>query len=91
MKVIWISSESLEITWNCLKSLKKSLALFWIKYFCFQKFFKNFFEYIKMEKSNHKNENIETKYLNIMQKNQFWKVTNSLLKLEKDLIKLKDR
>ena len=44
-----------------------------------------------MENSNHKNENIERKYLNNMPKNQFLKVKNSILELEKDFIKLKDR
>ena len=38
-----------------------------------------------------KNENIERKHLNIMQKNQFLKVKISLLELEKDFIDLKDR
>ena len=32
-----------------------------------------------MENSNYKTENIETKYLNNMQKNQFLKIKNSLL------------
>ena len=40
---------------------------------------------------NYKNENIERKYLKNMWKNQFLKVNNSLLKLEKDFIELKDR
>ena len=43
-----------------------------------------------MENWNYKNENIERKYLNIIWKNQFLKVKNSLLKLEKDFIELKD-
>ena len=38
-----------------------------------------------------KNENIERKCLNIMQKNLFLKVKISLLELEKDFIDLKDR
>ena len=44
-----------------------------------------------MENPNYKNENIETKYLNKMRKNQFLRVKNSLLELEKDFIKLKYR
>ena len=44
-----------------------------------------------MENLNHKNQSIERKYLNNMRKNQFLKVKNSLLELEKDFIKLKDR
>ena len=44
-----------------------------------------------MENPNYKNENIERKYLNNMRKNQFLKVKNSLLELEKDFIELKDR
>ena len=43
-----------------------------------------------MENPSYKNENIERKYLNNMQKNQFLKVNNSLLELEKDFIELKD-
>ena len=43
-----------------------------------------------MENLNHKNENFERKFLKIMQKNQFLKVRNSLLELEKDFIELKD-
>ena len=44
-----------------------------------------------MENPNFKNENIEIKYLNNMRKNQFLKVKNSLLGLEKDSIELKKR
>ena len=36
-----------------------------------------------MENPNYENENIETKHLNNMQKNQILKVQNSLLELEK--------
>ena len=43
-----------------------------------------------MENLNYKNENTETKFLKIMQKNQFLKVKNSLLELGKCLIELKD-
>ena len=41
-----------------------------------------------MENLNYKKENIERKYLTIMQKNRFLKVNNSLLELEKDFIEL---
>ena len=44
-----------------------------------------------MEYSNFKNENIEKKYLNNMQKSRFLKVNNSLLELKKAFIELKDR
>ena len=44
-----------------------------------------------MENPNYKNQNIERKYLNNMQKNQFLKVKNSLLELEKDFMELRDR
>ena len=40
---------------------------------------------------SYKNHNIERKYLNEMRKNQFLKVKNSLLELEKDFIELKHR
>ena len=43
-----------------------------------------------MKNLNYKNENIEKKYLNNMQKNQFLRVKNSLLELEQDFIELKD-
>ena len=38
-----------------------------------------------MENPSYKNKNIERKYLNNMPKNQFLKMQNSLLELEKDL------
>ena len=44
-----------------------------------------------MEKLDYKDENIETKYLENMRNNQFLKVKNSLLELEKYFIELKDR
>ena len=44
-----------------------------------------------MENPNYKNEDIERKFLKNMRKNQFLKVTNSLLDLEKGFIELKDR
>ena len=44
-----------------------------------------------MENSNYENQNIEIKYLNNMRQNQFLKVKNSLLDIEKDIIELKDR
>ena len=44
-----------------------------------------------MENQEYKNENIERKYLKNKQKDQFLKVKNSLLELEKDFIELKDR
>ena len=44
-----------------------------------------------MEYANFKNENIEKKYLNNMQKSRFLKVKNSLLELKKAFIELKDR
>ena len=44
-----------------------------------------------MENPSYKNKNIERKYLNDMRKNQFFMVANSLLELEKDFIKLKNR
>ena len=44
-----------------------------------------------MENRSYENENIARKYLSNMRKNQFFKVNNSLLELEKDFIELKDR
>ena len=48
-------------------------------------------ECIRIDNSNYKNKNTEKAYLNNMRKNQFLKVKNSLLELEKDFIELKDR
>ena len=39
---------------------------------------------------NYKDENIERKFLKVMQKKQFLKVKNSILELEKEFIELKD-
>ena len=50
-----------------------------------------FFKYRRMENLNSNNETIERKYLNNMRKNQFLKVKNGLLELEKIFIELKDR
>ena len=44
-----------------------------------------------MEKLDYKNENVESKYLKNMRNNQFLKVKNTLLELEKDFMGLKDR
>ena len=44
-----------------------------------------------MENPSYKNKNIESKHLNNVRKNQFLKVKNSLLELEKYNIELKDR
>ena len=43
-----------------------------------------------MENPNYKKKNIEKKYLNNMRKNQFLKLKNNLLELEKDFIELKE-
>ena len=43
-----------------------------------------------MENSDYQTENIERKYLENMQNNQFLRVKNSLLELEKDFTELKD-
>ena len=43
-----------------------------------------------MENLDHKNENVERKYLKNIQNNQFLKVKNSLLELEKYFMELKD-
>ena len=44
-----------------------------------------------MDNLDYKNENIERKYLENMRNNQFLKVKNSLLELEKDFTEWKDR
>ena len=44
-----------------------------------------------MENLNYKNKYIERKSFKNMMKNQFLKIKNSLLELEKDFIELKDR
>ena len=45
---------------------------------------------MRMENTNYKNKDVGKKFLKIMQKNQFLKVKNSVLELEKDFIELKD-
>ena len=45
---------------------------------------KCFLKYIRMENRNYKNKTSERKYLNVMRKNQFLKVENSFLELEKE-------
>ena len=54
-------------------------------------FSKKFSEYIRIEKLDYKNENIEKKYFKNIKNNQFLKVKNSLLELEKYFMGLKDR
>ena len=44
-----------------------------------------------MANQNNKNKNIKKKYLTNMQRNQFLKVKNRLVELEKDFIELKGR
>ena len=44
-----------------------------------------------MENRDNKNKSNEKKYLENMQNNQFLKVKNNLLELEKDFMELKDR
>ena len=44
-----------------------------------------------MENRSYENENIARKYSSNMRRNQFLKVNNSLVELEKDFIELKDR
>ena len=44
-----------------------------------------------MENQDYKDKNVERKYLENMQNNQFLKVKNSLLELKEDFIGLKDR
>ena len=80
--------KSLEIAWNHSKNY---LSCFKYNIFVLKNFSKSFHEYIRIENTNYKNENIETKYLSKMRKNYFLNVTNSLLELEKDLIELEDR
>ena len=80
--------ESLKITWDCLKSLKKWLNCFKDNNFVLESFLKNFREYLRMENSNCKSENIETKYLKNMRKNRFLKVKNSLFKIRKSFYKI---
>ena len=76
---------------NRLKSLESIEFVLNIIFSVFKNFWKFFCEYIRMENPNYKNENIEKKHLNNMQKNQFLKIKKNLLELEKDLMELKDR
>ena len=84
---IRLKNPTYKITWNLSKITWIVLKII---FSVFKNFSKNIHEYIRMENPSYKNENIERKYLNNMQKNQFLKVNNSLLELEKDFIELKD-
>ena len=57
----------------------------------FKDFSENFCKYIRIQNSNYKDENFERKCINIMRKNQFLKVKNSLLELKIFFFELKDR
>ena len=57
----------------------------------FKDFSENFCKYIRIKNSNYKDENFERKCINIMRKNQFLKVKNSLLELKIFFFELKDR
>ena len=46
---------------------------------------------MRMENPYYKNENNDRKYLNNKWKNQFWKIKNGILELERDFIELKGR
>ena len=46
---------------------------------------------MRMENPYYKNENNDRKYLNNTWKNQFWKIKNGILELERDFIELKGR
>ena len=70
----------------------KLVEIAWyIKCFVFNNLEFLFCEYVRMENPNDKSENIKRKYWNNMENNQFLKVKNSLLELEKDFIKSKDK
>ena len=59
-------------------------------FFGFINFSNIFCEYIRIENQDYKNENIERKQIENIRNNQFLKVKNSLLELEKDFAELKD-
>ena len=46
---------------------------------------------MRMENPYYENENNDRKYLNNKRKNQFWKIKNGILELERDFIELKGR
>ena len=46
---------------------------------------------MRMENPYYNNENNDRKYLNNKRKNQFWKIKNGILELERDFIELKGR
>ena len=60
-------------------------------FFNFKNFSKNFREYIRMENLDYKNKNVDRRYLNNLQNNQFLKVKNTVLELEKGFMELDDR
>ena len=70
-----------KIDWNYSKYLLNTI-------FCFHKVFKKI-PWIYKDNQDYKNQNIERKYLQNMQYNQFLRVKNSLFWLEKDFTELK--
>ena len=79
---------------NYLKLREITHKINWIAFniifFVFKILSIHFREYRRMENPNYINKNIERKNLNSMWKNQFSKVKNILLELEKYFIELKD-
>ena len=63
--------------------MKDLLNFFEFIFFNLKNFSKTFHEYIRMENLGYKNEDVERKYLRNMQNNQFLRVKNSLLEVEK--------
>ena len=63
--------------------MKDLLNFFEFIFFDLKNFSKMFHEYIMMENLGYKNEDVERKYLRNMQNNQFLRVKNSLLEVEK--------
>ena len=80
-----MENPSYKFAWNHSKNAWVVLnAIF----FVFKNFSKNFHEYIRMEDSTYKNENIDKKFLINMWKNQFLKINISLLELKKTFCRI---
>ena len=81
------------MSWIFDELLKNHLKIAWIIlntiFFVFTFFRK--YRNGKLKKLNYKNENIETKYLNNLQKTQSLKVKKTLLELENNFVELKDK
>ena len=84
----YVSYMSYILSQNHLKLL--DFTCFRYNFFILKFLLYNFWENARMKNPDYKKETIEIKYLNKVRENQFLKIKNSLLEIEKDFIELKE-